>query len=277
MCRDYVASFVVASRGQNDLEPSAMVGARYELLPLAPVKPIKGLVVANHQVQNLEPRVCHGRDQLTFRNTLTCYDHRLKKDRDRRGGWDFVAGSLHPSKERGHVAPPLLLLNHVVVGKVVVHGARFGVQPPNSLLDLGSPPVSPQRKKPLQNNPGIDTVVPASRKSSAIRPARGVGIAAGLNFQKPLIIFPYMPTALSQRLARARRVRGLTQAALGRTAGVPHAMMISGWERGVNLPRVDYLTAVARELGVSLDWLCGLTERGGPRQHTRARLNGVGP
>lgn len=92
-----------------------------------------------------------------------------------------------------------------------------------------------------------------------------MGIAAGLDCPSHLIIFPYMPTVLSHRLGSARRARGLTQASLGRAAGVPHAMMISGWERGVNLPRVDYLTAVARVLGVSLDWLCGLTERGGPK------------
>jgi transcriptional regulator with XRE-family HTH domain len=41
-------------------------------------------------------------------------------------------------------------------------------------------------------------------------------------------------------------------------------MMVSGWERGRNLPRLDYLVAMARVLNVSLDWLCGLSERGGP-------------
>ena len=74
----------------------------------------------------------------------------------------------------------------------------------------------------------------------------------------------YMSIYVSARLIQARQARGLTQVALGRAAGVPHPMMISGWERGLNLPRVDYLVAVAQVLGVSLDWLCGLTERGGP-------------
>lgn len=80
-----------------------------------------------------------------------------------------------------------------------------------------------------------------------------------------------MSLPLSHRLVVARRARGLTQAALGRAAGVPHAMMISGWERGVNLPRVDYLAAVARVLGVSLDWLCGLTDSGEPRGRKKGK------
>lgn len=69
---------------------------------------------------------------------------------------------------------------------------------------------------------------------------------------------------LSVRLAQARVARKLTQAALAAAAGVPHVMMVSGWERGRNLPRVDYLVAVGRVLGVTLDWLCGLSEQGGP-------------
>jgi transcriptional regulator with XRE-family HTH domain len=84
-----------------------------------------------------------------------------------------------------------------------------------------------------------------------------------------------MLIGLPRRLARARQAWDLTQAQLARTAGVPHAMMISGWERGVNLPRVDYLTSMARVLGVSLDWLCGLTERGGPMERNRARPGGA--
>jgi transcriptional regulator with XRE-family HTH domain len=47
-------------------------------------------------------------------------------------------------------------------------------------------------------------------------------------------------------------------------------MMISGWERGRNLPRVDYLTTMAHVLRVSLDWLCGLTEHGGPEEGAKS-------
>ena len=81
-------------------------------------------------------------------------------------------------------------------------------------------------------------------------------------------------SALSARLARAREARELTQAALAGEAAVPHVMMVSGWERGLNLPRVDYLAAMSRVLGVSLDWLCGLSEVGGPRPRKRGRASG---
>jgi transcriptional regulator with XRE-family HTH domain len=76
---------------------------------------------------------------------------------------------------------------------------------------------------------------------------------------------------LPGRLAKARKTRRLTQAALAAQAGVPHVMMISGWERGLNLPRIDYLSAMARVLNVSLDWLCGLSTRGGPSDPVRHR------
>lgn len=80
---------------------------------------------------------------------------------------------------------------------------------------------------------------------------------------------------LPARLAQAREACGLTQAALAAEAGVPHVMMVSGWERGLNLPRVDYLAAMASVLGVTLDWLCGLSEVGGPTPRKGVRADRV--
>ena len=85
--------------------------------------------------------------------------------------------------------------------------------------------------------------------------------------------FHYMAShVVAARLAHARTARRLTQAALAAAAGIPHVMMVSGWERGLNLPRVDYLAAMARVLRVTLDWLCGLSENGGPRRGTGASV-----
>jgi transcriptional regulator with XRE-family HTH domain len=78
-----------------------------------------------------------------------------------------------------------------------------------------------------------------------------------------------MQRTLGSRLAQARITRGLTQAALAAKSHVPHAMMVSAWERGRNLPRIDYLVAIARVLHVSVDWLCGLGGRGRPTRRSR--------
>jgi transcriptional regulator with XRE-family HTH domain len=94
-------------------------------------------------------------------------------------------------------------------------------------------------------------------------PSRGK--SSRLLFGVDIIIFAYMSLdGVSARLKLARHARGLSQAALRAEAGIPHVMMISGWERGLYLPRVDYLAAVARALGVTLDWLCALSTEGGP-------------
>ncbi len=91
-------------------------------------------------------------------------------------------------------------------------------------------------------------------------------------FPTDIITFIYMVATLPRRLAQARRARGLSQAGLAQAAGVPHSMTISAWERGVNLPRVDDLATMAGVLGVSLDWLCGLTAEGGPLCQDSCRI-----
>jgi transcriptional regulator with XRE-family HTH domain len=77
----------------------------------------------------------------------------------------------------------------------------------------------------------------------------------------------------ADRLVSARRARGLTQAALATRVGV-HVMMVSAWERGLNQPRLHYLTGLAGSLEVTLDWLCGLSADGGPDNVRRATKTG---
>lgn len=61
-------------------------------------------------------------------------------------------------------------------------------------------------------------------------------------------------THLNDRLRQARLARGLSQEDLARRLGLV-SMSISRYERGVSSPRLSRATAIAAELGVSLDWL----------------------
>ena len=57
-----------------------------------------------------------------------------------------------------------------------------------------------------------------------------------------------------KRLQRARRQRGLSQAALGRKVGV-HVMTISRLERGERQPSMALLQRLAKALGVPVSRL----------------------
>lgn len=71
-----------------------------------------------------------------------------------------------------------------------------------------------------------------------------------------------MPTptpAISNRIKRARKARGLTQEILSERLHVTRGA-ISHWEQGTALPCTANLSSLAMALGVPLEWLVG----GGP-------------
>lgn len=62
-----------------------------------------------------------------------------------------------------------------------------------------------------------------------------------------------------ERLALARRQRGLSQTALAKRIGVS-PVTVNHWETGKRHAMAYTLALAARELGVSMDWLMGLTD-----------------
>ena len=77
-------------------------------------------------------------------------------------------------------------------------------------------------------------------------------------------------SGLGRRIAQAREARGLTQAQLAEAIGT-YFPQVSNWENDERPPHAKYLVAIARVLTVSLDWLCGLSTRGGPGDVVRHR------
>lgn len=65
------------------------------------------------------------------------------------------------------------------------------------------------------------------------------------------------------RLRQAMDARGLNGRDLAPLLPADESK-VCRWRRGRNWPRVTNLAALARELGVSCDWLLGLTQSGGP-------------
>jgi len=65
---------------------------------------------------------------------------------------------------------------------------------------------------------------------------------------------------LGKRIRMARNEAGLTQPQLADRAGVGHWTSISAWEREENVPTLAHAYALARALGVSLDYLVGREE-----------------
>jgi len=68
----------------------------------------------------------------------------------------------------------------------------------------------------------------------------------------------------SKRLKEAREAKGLKQRELAERIGVSY-QTVSSYEKAdasgkVKSPTLDNATAIAKELGVSLDWLCGIEE-----------------
>lgn len=67
------------------------------------------------------------------------------------------------------------------------------------------------------------------------------------------------PDTLGDRLRRARAVRGLTQADVGKEFGIS-GRSVSQWETNVTRPNAEKLKHLAEVLDVSLDWLYGHTD-----------------
>jgi transcriptional regulator with XRE-family HTH domain len=64
-------------------------------------------------------------------------------------------------------------------------------------------------------------------------------------------------TGLGGRIRRTRALRGLSQRELAARAGLTHKLDVSRWERGVAIPRLEAVVAVARALGVTVSELIG--------------------
>ena len=67
----------------------------------------------------------------------------------------------------------------------------------------------------------------------------------------------YMPSrvpAISARIQRARKTRGLTQEVLAERVHVTRGA-IGHWEQGVTLPSTAHLSMLAKVLGVPMEWL----------------------
>ena len=60
------------------------------------------------------------------------------------------------------------------------------------------------------------------------------------------------------RLTMIRTQRGLSKSELARRIGIRHVQIVE-YEKGHKFPTVDTLVQLAHVLGVSCDWLCGLT------------------
>lgn len=67
-------------------------------------------------------------------------------------------------------------------------------------------------------------------------------------------------TALGRRIAQARGAAGLSQAALAEQIGYGNQSTVSLWESGTREPSLANLTALARVLAVTSDYLLGLEE-----------------
>ncbi len=67
-----------------------------------------------------------------------------------------------------------------------------------------------------------------------------------------------------QRLAEAMAARSMSQAALARACGVDRSTVSQILGPGTRMPGADLAAAAAQALGISADWLLGLTERPEP-------------
>lgn len=66
-------------------------------------------------------------------------------------------------------------------------------------------------------------------------------------------------TIFAKRMKETREQSGLKQKELAEKVGVT-PQTISAYEKGGKTPTLDNASAIAKELGVSLDWLCGIGE-----------------
>lgn len=65
---------------------------------------------------------------------------------------------------------------------------------------------------------------------------------------------------IGRRIAAARKLVNLRQVDLAQVLGV-NKYTVSKWERGKNLPDADTLYAMCKLMGVSSDFLLGLSDR----------------
>lgn len=76
-----------------------------------------------------------------------------------------------------------------------------------------------------------------------------------------------MENVFPERLKQARTEAGMTQAHLAAECGLAYAS-ISAYEKGQKSPTVHTAAAIAKALGLSLDWLMGLDDRQGIHPRT---------
>lgn len=66
-------------------------------------------------------------------------------------------------------------------------------------------------------------------------------------------------TVFSQRLQEIRQEKGLKQTDLAQQVGTGY-QSISNWENGVSSPKLEMVCALAEALGVSVDYLAGVSD-----------------
>ena len=72
-----------------------------------------------------------------------------------------------------------------------------------------------------------------------------------------------MENKISSRIKELRTSLGLTQSAFAESIGTSQNAL-SGYENGDRIPSYDILISIATKYNVSLDWLCGLSEKTSP-------------
>ena len=68
----------------------------------------------------------------------------------------------------------------------------------------------------------------------------------------------------AQRLITARRCKGMIQPDLADAIGTG-VNIVCAWENDKFFPRIENLISISDALGVSIDWLVGRTNEGGPK------------
>lgn len=68
---------------------------------------------------------------------------------------------------------------------------------------------------------------------------------------------------VASRIRELRTSKNLTQADFAESINTTQAAL-SGYERGDRTPSLDVLICIAQKYNVSIDWLCGLTEKSSP-------------
>ena len=69
-----------------------------------------------------------------------------------------------------------------------------------------------------------------------------------------------LTNVLPERLKAARNAAELTLMGMAQRAGLSSPTMVADYESGRRTPGAKHLAAMAHELGVSTDWLLGLSD-----------------